>query len=401
MLTPPFSFDRDHGAARRRALLRRVRRSATAASQGRRRQVRRGDELEPAQRLAGHGYDLVAGLAAAGARQGAGAERALLRGGAGPRRRPGAAARSRQGEVVPQARRHAGRQRHRSPEHRADGVLAERWSRRSAARSRATSICRRAAARASPRTSTPTTSIAVHVEGTKTWHVYEGRAKDPIAHPMFRSLTAEQHEKARGGKLMDVQMEPGDLLYLPRGQYHDALADEGGAVHIAFGVTYPIGVDVMSLLFERVIAEPRVPRQPAAARAARCRRPARRASRGARRAPRRGAGRPGHPAADRPAAAELSLSAPRLRPAGPSGRGRGRALRRARQGHPPGPAGRALRPGARGLARGDRGAGRGQRHGRLGARAPASSRRASSRRPFPSARPASATSCCATSARCA
>ncbi|MGI9491798.1 MAG: JmjC domain-containing protein, partial [Geminicoccaceae bacterium] len=49
-------------------------------------------------------------------------------------------------------------------------------------------------------------------------------------------------------------MEPGDLLYLPRGQYHDALADEGGAVHIAFGVTYPIGMDVMSHLFEKVIA---------------------------------------------------------------------------------------------------------------------------------------------------
>ena len=27
-------------------------------------------------------------------------------------------------------------------------------------------------------------------------------------------------------------------------------------MHIAFGVTYPIGIDVMSLLFERVIAEP-------------------------------------------------------------------------------------------------------------------------------------------------
>ena len=29
--------------------------------------------------------------------------------------------------------------------------------------------------------------FAVHVEGTKTWHVYEGRADDPIAQPMFRS----------------------------------------------------------------------------------------------------------------------------------------------------------------------------------------------------------------------
>jgi hypothetical protein len=97
---------------------------------------------------------------------------------------------------------------------------------------------------------------AVHVEGTKTWHVYEGRAADPIAHPAFRSYSDEYLEKTRGQKLMDVHMEPGDLLYLPRGQFHDALADEGGAVHIAFGVTYPIGMDVMALLYERVVGEP-------------------------------------------------------------------------------------------------------------------------------------------------
>ena len=97
---------------------------------------------------------------------------------------------------------------------------------------------------------------AVHVEGTKTWHVYEGRAKDPIAHPLFKTLGREHHEQAKGAKLMDVHMEPGDLLYLPRGQYHDALADEGGTVHIAFGITYPIGFDVMTFLFDRVAAEP-------------------------------------------------------------------------------------------------------------------------------------------------
>jgi bifunctional lysine-specific demethylase and histidyl-hydroxylase MINA len=97
---------------------------------------------------------------------------------------------------------------------------------------------------------------AVHVEGTKTWYVYEGRAPDPIAHPMFKTLGREHHEKAKGRLLMEVRMEPGDLLYLPRGQYHDALADEGGAVHIAFGLTYPIGLDVLSMLFERAVAEP-------------------------------------------------------------------------------------------------------------------------------------------------
>ncbi len=97
---------------------------------------------------------------------------------------------------------------------------------------------------------------AVHVEGTKTWYVYDGVADVPIAHPMFKTLPREHHEKAKGELLMEVRMEPGDILYLPRGQYHDALADEGGAVHIAFGVTYPIGLDVMSMLFERVVADP-------------------------------------------------------------------------------------------------------------------------------------------------
>jgi ribosomal protein L16 Arg81 hydroxylase len=97
---------------------------------------------------------------------------------------------------------------------------------------------------------------AVHVEGTKTWHVYEGRVQDPIAHPSFKTFGREHHEKAKGAKLMDVHMAPGDLLYLPRGQYHDALADEGGTVHVAFGITYPIGLDIVSLLFERAVAEP-------------------------------------------------------------------------------------------------------------------------------------------------
>src|SRR3546814_12960582 len=36
-----------------------------------------------------------------------------------------------------------------------------------------------------------------------------------------------------------IRMQPGDLLYIPRGRYHDALASENGALHIAFGVTLP------------------------------------------------------------------------------------------------------------------------------------------------------------------
>ncbi|MCS6878769.1 MAG: cupin domain-containing protein [Geminicoccaceae bacterium] len=110
--------------------------------------------------------------------------------------------------------------------------------------------------------------FAVHCMGEKTWMVFEGRAEDPIAHPMFKTLPPEHHEKAKGKLWKEVRLKPGDLLYLPRGQYHYALAEDGACCHIAFGVTYPIGLDVVTYLFERMVAEPlaraNLPREPAA-----------------------------------------------------------------------------------------------------------------------------------------
>lgn len=98
--------------------------------------------------------------------------------------------------------------------------------------------------------------FAVHVMGEKTWMVFEGRAEDPIAHHAFKSLGQEHHEKAKGELWKEVRLKPGDLLYLPRGQYHYALADEGPCVHLAVGAVYPIGMDVVSYLFDRLVYEP-------------------------------------------------------------------------------------------------------------------------------------------------
>ena len=115
---------RDHGAARRRALPRRVRGEEAAASQGQPGQVRRGHDLCQARRHPEPGDHLVAELAAAGARQEADPDGELLRCCRRPRRRPGDAPGPRQGAGVPEARRHADRQRHRSPEPRHDRVRA-------------------------------------------------------------------------------------------------------------------------------------------------------------------------------------------------------------------------------------------------------------------------------------
>ncbi|MGG5809333.1 cupin domain-containing protein [Falsiroseomonas sp. CW058] len=94
---------------------------------------------------------------------------------------------------------------------------------------------------------------AVQVEGEKTWNIWEGRADWPIPHPAFRGQPQDHHDQARGKLRGTVLMKPGDLLYLPRGWYHDALAEAPASVHIAYGVHAPLGMDLVNILVERVL----------------------------------------------------------------------------------------------------------------------------------------------------
>ena len=94
--------------------------------------------------------------------------------------------------------------------------------------------------------------FALHCAGEKTWNVYEALEDNPINHPIFKKDTEERTKMA--GKVIDqVHMEPGDLLYLPRGKFHDALASKSGAVHIAFGITYMKPLDIMQFIWEEFI----------------------------------------------------------------------------------------------------------------------------------------------------
>ncbi len=95
--------------------------------------------------------------------------------------------------------------------------------------------------------------FAVHCAGEKIWRIFEGQETAPIAHRLFK-WGPEEWAKRHGTVLEEVTMRPGDLLYLPRGRYHDALASEEGAIHIAFGLTQPKAIDLMPLLMEAMIA---------------------------------------------------------------------------------------------------------------------------------------------------
>ena len=94
--------------------------------------------------------------------------------------------------------------------------------------------------------------FALHCEGEKIWNIYENFEKDPINHPIYKQELNDKTENP--GRIIDqVLMKPGDLLYLPRGQFHDALASKNGAMHIAFGITYLKPIDIFQYYYDQLI----------------------------------------------------------------------------------------------------------------------------------------------------
>src|SRR5690606_25364738 len=71
----------------------------------------------------------------------------------------------------------------------------------------------------------------------------------------YRTRPVEERHARKGELLHEIVMRPGDVLYLPRGQYHEALAASDGVMHVSFGLIMPIGLDILSWLFERAMGE--------------------------------------------------------------------------------------------------------------------------------------------------
>ncbi len=97
--------------------------------------------------------------------------------------------------------------------------------------------------------------FAVQAEGEKTWRVYEARADAPVM-PLPPGDEIEKWlTDSRGRLLFEVVMKPGDILYLPRGQYHDALTGAQASLHVTFGVSPATGLALFKLLETAVTQE--------------------------------------------------------------------------------------------------------------------------------------------------
>lgn len=90
--------------------------------------------------------------------------------------------------------------------------------------------------------------FAVQAEGEKTWRVYESRADAPVNPVPPGDEWEKWLTETRGKILFEAHMKPGDLLYLPRGQYHDALTGDAASLHVSFGVQPATGLALFRLL---------------------------------------------------------------------------------------------------------------------------------------------------------
>lgn len=90
--------------------------------------------------------------------------------------------------------------------------------------------------------------FAVQTEGEKLWRLYSNRADRPVDFPPDTPETRRWLEQSRGPVSAEIVMKPGDVLYLPRGWYHDALAHDGASLHVTFSVTPLYGRIIFNLL---------------------------------------------------------------------------------------------------------------------------------------------------------
>jgi ribosomal protein L16 Arg81 hydroxylase len=96
--------------------------------------------------------------------------------------------------------------------------------------------------------------FALQCEGEKVWNIYENRALSPVVQLEGNDAQA-MIDSVKGRVLLQARMQPGDLLYIPRGYYHDALAEGGASLHLSFGVAPLTGRALFSLLDQQAIED--------------------------------------------------------------------------------------------------------------------------------------------------
>lgn len=97
--------------------------------------------------------------------------------------------------------------------------------------------------------------FVLQCEGEKDWRIYANREVDPVELPPSGPDGQRWIDGRKGEVAMRVRLRPGDVLYLPRGFYHDALAAVP-SLHVTFSLLPHSGRVLFRLLEEEAMRDP-------------------------------------------------------------------------------------------------------------------------------------------------
>jgi len=86
------------------------------------------------------------------------------------------------------------------------------------------------------------------IYGEKIWNIYDTAEKFPLA----RTKVLDTDVRLEGSTRRQTVLKPGDLLYVPRGVYHDALTNDGTSLQISLGLFPPLWIDVLHSLIDEL-----------------------------------------------------------------------------------------------------------------------------------------------------
>jgi ribosomal protein L16 Arg81 hydroxylase len=92
--------------------------------------------------------------------------------------------------------------------------------------------------------------IILQVEGTKIWKVFEPTRKSPLAQEEGRDKGAPPESLP----YIEVELSPGDILYIPRGHWHYAIATSP-SVHLTIGWNPKSNYDFLHWLLDKDLGE--------------------------------------------------------------------------------------------------------------------------------------------------
>ncbi|MBG0567474.1 cupin domain-containing protein [Actinoplanes aureus] len=96
--------------------------------------------------------------------------------------------------------------------------------------------------------------FVLQVDGRKQWCVHPPVLPDPLEEQAWGGRADEVAATAQGEPALDVVLEPGDALYLPRGWLHSARALGGRSLHLTVGIRgltrYALVEELLTLAME-------------------------------------------------------------------------------------------------------------------------------------------------------